>query len=69
MSQVWRRKQDHFARDAKAQGLRSRAAFKLQQINDQTKLLKPGMVVVDLGSAPGGEPRASDVSLCFQTSP
>jgi len=54
LSQVWRRKQDHFARDAKAQGLRSRAAFKLQQINDQTKILKPGMVVVDLGSAPGG---------------
>jgi 23S rRNA (uridine2552-2'-O)-methyltransferase len=39
---------------AKAEGWRSRAAFKLMEIDDKDKLLKPGMTVVDLGSAPGG---------------
>ena len=34
--------------------MRSRAAYKLLQINDKDKLLKPGMLVVDLGAAPGG---------------
>ena len=57
--QAWRRKQDHFAREAKAKGLRSRAAFKLEQINDRHKILRPGLTVVDLGAAPGGEPRVT----------
>jgi len=43
-SNGWRRKQDHFARDAKSQGLRSRAAFKLEQINAKHKILRPGMI-------------------------
>ena len=44
---------DHFVQKAQKMGLRSRAAFKLEEINQQDKLIKPGMTVVDLGSAPG----------------
>ncbi|EXJ76444.1 ribosomal RNA large subunit methyltransferase J [Cladophialophora psammophila CBS 110553] len=44
---------DQFARAAKVQGLKSRAAFKLLQINERYRLFKPGMTVVDLGFAPG----------------
>ena len=62
-SQVWRRKQDHFAREAKIKGLRSRAAFKLEQINDKLKILRPGLTVVDLGAAPGGKSGVSHVPL------
>lgn len=45
---------DPYVAEAKRQGLRSRAAFKLIQIDDQHKFLKPGAKVVDLGVAPGG---------------
>ena len=45
---------DVYVQKAKADGLRSRAAFKLEEIVDATTLIKPGMVVVDLGAAPGG---------------
>ncbi len=45
---------DPYVRKAQAEGMRSRAAYKLQQLADRDNLLKPGMVVVDLGSAPGG---------------
>lgn len=45
---------DPYVKRAQAEGMRSRAAYKLQQINEKDKLLKPGMVVVDLGAAPGG---------------
>jgi len=41
-------------RQAKQQGYRSRAAFKLLQIDAREKILKPGQTVVDLGAAPGG---------------
>lgn len=44
---------DTYVQRAKAEGWRSRAAFKLIEIDDQDRLLKPGMMVVDLGSAPG----------------
>jgi len=44
---------DSYVQRARADGLRSRAAYKLTEIDDKDKLLKPGMVVVDLGSAPG----------------
>lgn len=44
---------DHFVQKAHKLGLRSRAAFKLEEIQQQDKLIKPGMTVVDLGSAPG----------------
>ncbi|MDF2095308.1 RlmE family RNA methyltransferase [Aquibaculum arenosum] len=45
---------DPWVAEAKAQGYRSRAAFKLLQIDEKVKLLKPGQRVVDLGAAPGG---------------
>ena len=45
---------DPYVKRANAEGYRSRAAYKLQQIAEKDKLLKPGMTVVDLGAAPGG---------------
>jgi len=45
---------DPYVREAQQQGYRSRAAFKLMQIDDKLGLLKPGARVVDLGAAPGG---------------
>ena len=45
---------DPYVRRAQAEGMRSRAAYKLQQLAERDKLLQPGMVVVDLGAAPGG---------------
>jgi 23S rRNA (uridine2552-2'-O)-methyltransferase len=44
---------DHWVQEAKAQGYRSRAAFKLIELADRDDLLRPGMTVVDLGSSPG----------------
>ena len=45
---------DPYVHEAKKLGLRSRAAFKLSEIDDKYKFLKPGGRVVDLGAAPGG---------------
>jgi 23S rRNA (uridine2552-2'-O)-methyltransferase len=45
---------DPYVEEAKRQGYRSRAAFKLAEIDDKYHLLKPGLTVVDLGAAPGG---------------
>lgn len=45
---------DEYVKRAQALGLRSRAAFKLEEINARDRILKPGMMVVDLGAAPGG---------------
>ena len=45
---------DEFVRRARKEGYRSRATFKLIEINEKYRILKPGMIVVDLGSAPGG---------------
>src|ERR1043166_6134869 len=45
---------DPYVRMAKEQGYRSRAAFKLLEINEREKLFRPGATVVDLGAAPGG---------------
>ena len=55
-SKLWLERQlnDPYVARAKAQGLRSRAAFKLAEIDDRHHLLKPGRSVVDLGAAPGG---------------
>jgi 23S rRNA (uridine2552-2'-O)-methyltransferase len=55
-SQAWLERQlnDPFVVEAKAKGYRSRAAFKLIEIDDRFRLLKPGVRVVDLGCAPGG---------------
>jgi 23S rRNA (uridine2552-2'-O)-methyltransferase len=45
---------DRYVKRARAEGLRSRASFKLEQIAGRDRLLAPGMLVVDLGAAPGG---------------
>ena len=45
---------DPYVEEAKRRGYRSRSAFKLAEIDDKYHLLKPGMIVVDLGAAPGG---------------
>ncbi|TWI01073.1 23S rRNA (uridine2552-2'-O)-methyltransferase [Luteimonas cucumeris] len=45
---------DPYVKKAQAEGLRSRAAYKLEELVERDQLLKPGMVVVDLGAAPGG---------------
>jgi len=52
----WRERQekDPYVREARARGYRSRAVFKLEQIDRKERLLRPGMTVVDLGAAPGG---------------
>jgi len=54
-SKAWMREHvnDHYVHKAKAEGYRARAAFKLLEIDEKDHLLKPGMTVVDLGSAPG----------------
>lgn len=44
---------DPYVKQAQQDGLRSRAAFKLMEIQERDKLFKPGMTVVDLGAAPG----------------
>ena len=55
-SQRWRQRQerDIYVEQANREGWRSRAVFKLEQIQAKERLLKPGTVCVDLGSAPGG---------------
>lgn len=45
---------DHYVKLAQKAGYRSRAAFKLLELNDKDRLFKRGMTVVDLGAAPGG---------------
>ncbi|HWA18762.1 MAG TPA: RlmE family RNA methyltransferase [Devosia sp.] len=55
-STLWLQRQlnDPYVAKAKAEGLRSRAAYKLIELDDKHKLLRKGMRVVDLGAAPGG---------------
>ena len=55
-SRAWLERQikDPYVARAKREGFRSRAAYKLAEIDDRYKLLKPGACVVDLGAAPGG---------------
>jgi 23S rRNA (uridine2552-2'-O)-methyltransferase len=55
-SRAWLERQlgDPYVARAKREGFRSRAAFKLAEIDDKYRLLKPGARVVDLGAAPGG---------------
>ncbi|EHA1081289.1 23S rRNA (uridine(2552)-2'-O)-methyltransferase RlmE [Photobacterium damselae] len=45
---------DKYVLEAQKKGYRSRALFKIEEIQQKDKLLKPGMTVVDLGAAPGG---------------
>lgn len=55
-SQNWLRRHfnDHYVKEAQKAGYRSRAVFKLLEIQEKDRLLCPGQVVVDLGAAPGG---------------
>ena len=55
-SQRWLREhfKDEYVRLAREQGYRSRAVFKLMEIQTRDRILKPGMTVIDLGAAPGG---------------
>jgi 23S rRNA (uridine2552-2'-O)-methyltransferase len=55
-SKLWLERQlnDPYVARARREGLRSRAAFKLKEIDEKYKLLKSGMAVIDLGAAPGG---------------
>lgn len=55
-SKAWMREHvtDFFVKQAKKEGYRSRAAYKLIEIAERDRLLKPGMTIVDLGAAPGG---------------
>lgn len=54
-SRVWMKEHidDYYVKQAQIKGYRARAAYKLLEINEKTKLIRPGMTVVDLGSAPG----------------
>ena len=54
-SERWLREHftDPYVKRARAAGWRSRAVFKLEEIDQRERLLKPGMVVLDLGAAPG----------------
>ncbi len=47
-------RRDHYRRLAREQGLRSRAAYKLQELNKSYRIIGPGFYVLDLGCAPGG---------------
>src|SRR5678816_2860413 len=55
-SQRWLQRQlnDPYVAEARKRGYRSRAAFKLLQLDDQFRFLKSGARVIDLGAAPGG---------------
>ncbi|MBT3566384.1 MAG: 23S rRNA (uridine(2552)-2'-O)-methyltransferase RlmE [Porticoccus sp.] len=55
-SQKWLQEhnRDHYVKQAQQDGYRSRASYKLLEINQKDRLLYPGLVVVDLGAAPGG---------------
>ncbi|HQU89987.1 MAG TPA: SAM-dependent methyltransferase [Denitromonas sp.] len=54
-SKAWMREHlnDTYVQQARAAGYRARAAYKLLEIDEKDKLIRPGMVVVDLGAAPG----------------
>src|SRR5512138_2380929 len=45
---------DPFVKQAQKDGYRSRSAYKLVELNEKDKLIRPGMRILDLGSAPGG---------------
>jgi len=55
-STSWLKRQlnDQYVIQAKIDGYKSRAAYKLLEINEKYKLIKPGMKIIDLGAAPGG---------------
>ena len=56
ISKEWinRQRRDIYVKKSKLEGFRSRAVYKLKEINDKHKILKNGFKVIDLGAAPGG---------------
>jgi 23S rRNA (uridine2552-2'-O)-methyltransferase len=65
-SQQWLERQlnDPYVARAKREGYRSRAAYKLGEIDDKYRLLKPGQTIVDLGAAPGGWSQVAAAKGC-----
>lgn len=61
---VERQLNDPYVAEAHRMGYRSRAAFKLIEMDEQMKLLQPGMLVVDLGAAPGGWSQIAALKKC-----
>lgn len=45
---------DHYVKESQRLGYRSRAVFKLKEIDERDRIIKPGLTVIDLGAAPGG---------------
>ena len=50
---IIKQKRDIYVKKSKLEGYRSRAAYKLQEINDKFKIIKNNILVIDLGAAPG----------------
>ena len=61
-SKAWLKehRDDVYVQRAQADGYRSRACYKLLELNEKDRFIKPGMTVVDLGSAPGGWSQVAD---------
>ena len=57
---------DMYVKKAQAEGYRSRAVYKLKEIDEKERLFKPGISVVDLGAAPGGWTQYVSEKLCGQ---
>ena len=55
------RARDKYVKKSKQAGFRSRTSFKLLEIQEKDRFIKPGMIVVDLGSAPGGWSQAAKI--------
>lgn len=66
MSKKWliERKKDIYYKEAKERGYRSRASYKLKQINTAYKIIKRGSTVIDLGCAPGGWSQVAKEIVC-----
>ena len=50
---------DPYVKQAQKDGYRARSSYKLIELNEKDRLIKPGMIVMDLGSAPGGSTEQS----------
>lgn len=57
------RARDKYVKKSKQAGFRSRASFKLLEIQEKDRFIQPGMIVVDLGSAPGGWSQAAKIMV------
>lgn len=70
-SRKWLERQlnDPYVQQARSQGYRSRAAFKLLEIDAKFKILKPGKTVLDLGASPGGWTQVAVERVKIKTNP